>query len=243
MESIEPGAPHVYQHGDLALQGELFRPTAAPNGRAVLVVHEADGVGGNVRRHCHRLAALGYVALAADMHGGGAPLAGAAMARALDRFRSDPDLLRARVAAGLHALRTATGVGPANCAAIGFCFGGFAVLELARAGGDVAAVASFHGLLTILRPAEPGAVRARIAVFTGARDPLVPPDDVAAFGREMTAARADWRLHCYGEALHSFTNSAVDALGDPRMAYHPAAHRQSWAALVAFLDESGAGPP
>jgi dienelactone hydrolase len=235
---MEPGAPHPYGADDIALQGEFFAPTAPSDGRAVLVVHEADGIGGNVRRHCHRLAARGYSVLAADMHGAGRPLEGAAMQAALDRFRAQSDLVRGRVAAGLAALRAATGIDTSRCAAIGFCFGGFAVLELARAGSDVAAVASFHGLLTTARPATPGSVRARVAAFTGARDPLVPPADVAAFAAEMIVAEADWQLHAYGNARHGFTNAAVDGLGDPRMAYDARAHRQSWNTLLAFLDES-----
>lgn len=238
MTHIAQGEPYAYRDGSLALAGELFQPTIRPNGRVVLVVHEADGIGGNVRRHCARLADLGYVALAADMHGNGEPLEGEAMRRALDDFRSQPDLLRGRVKAGFDALLSATGVDPANSAAIGFCFGGFAALELARSGAPVAAVASFHGLLTTARPAQAGTAKARIAVFTGAKDPLVPHDDVATFQKEMTQAQAHWQLTTYGNAWHSFTNEDVDRLGDPRMAYEAVAHTLSWRALIDFLDLS-----
>jgi len=230
------GAPLAYRDGATALTGELFSPTGPANGRAVLVVHEADGIGGNVRRRAAMLAAQGYAALAADLHGPGAPLAGAAMHAALDQFRAAPDLLRQRVAAGLGALADATGTARDAIAAIGYCFGGLAVLELARSGAELCAVASFHGLLTTAAPARPGGVRARVAAFTGARDPLVPPADVAAFQAEMTAADADWQLSVYGRAWHSFTNPAVDGLNDPRMRYDPRADAASWAALATFLD-------
>lgn len=232
------GETHAYRHGDATLFGELYRPAGAGNGRAVLVVHEADGIGGNVRRHCRMLADLGYVALAADMHGEGQVLQGDAMEAALKRFRSDPDLLRGRVRCGLDALADVTGVAHERIAAIGYCFGGYAVLELARSGAPVRAVASFHGLLCTGRPADPDSLKARIAVFTGARDPLVPPEHLAAFQAEMTQADADWQMSIYGRALHSFTNTGVDALNDPRMAYDQDADEASWAAMVRFLDAS-----
>lgn len=231
------GALHIYTDGDIALHGELYRPSQAANGRAVLVVHEADGIGENVRRHCRRLADLGYVALAADMHGGGQVLEGTAMVSALERFKAQPDLLRGRVRAGFDALRVVADVDAARCAAIGFCFGGFAVLELARSGAAVAAVGSFHGLLTTRRPVEPGAAIAPVAVFTGARDPLVPADDVASFAREMTLARADWQMMVYGDTLHSFTNEDVGMLDDPRMGYDAEAHAHSWQSLTTFLSD------
>lgn len=245
--SVSRGEPHIYRDGDKELHGELYRPTVRANGKAVLVVHEADGIGGNVRRHCAKLAELGYLAMAADMHGEGQVLTGDAMHHALEQFRTRPDLLRARVAAGFEALLTVASGDPSLCAAIGFCFGGFAVLELARSGAPIAAVASFHGLLSTTRPAEPGTVNARMAVFTGARDPLVPAEHISSFHQEMAAAGADWQLTVYGNALHSFTNRDVDALDDPRMAYDATAHALSWSALLDFLEASlspaADGPP
>ncbi|WBQ18968.1 dienelactone hydrolase family protein [Sphingobium yanoikuyae] len=238
MNDTGGGEPYAYYDGNKALLGELFRPRLQPNGRAVLVIHEADGIGGNVRRHCRKLADLGYTALAADMHGNGEPLEGEAMRDALDAFRNHPDLVRGRVRSGFDALLSATGVHPAASAAIGFCFGGFAALELARSGAEIAAVASFHGLLTTARPAQVGGVKARIAVFTGARDPLVPHEDVGAFQREMMQAQAHWQLTTHGNAWHSFTNEDVDRLDDARMAYDAAAHMLSWRALIDFLNLS-----
>lgn len=230
--------PFRYRHGATELRGELHDPTGPANGRAILVVHEADGIGGNVRRRCEMLAALGYVAAAADMHGDGRVLDDAEIGPAIERFRSDPAFLRGRIGAGIDALVSATGIAPADIAAIGYCFGGLAVLELARSGAEVAAVASFHGLLTTAAPAVAGAIRTRVLACTGARDPLVAPADVATFQAEMTEAGADWQLLVHGRALHSFTNVAVDGLGDPRMAYDQQADGLSWAALLTFLDAS-----
>lgn len=230
-----------YSDGDLALRGELYDPTAHANGRAVLVVHEADGIGGNVRRHCELLADLGYIAAAADMHGAGRPLTDEEIPEALGAFKGDPAFFRRRIRAAYDALKARVNLPDEAVAAIGYCFGGTAVLELARDGAPLAAVASFHGLLTTASPATPDGVKARVFACTGARDPLVPLDDVTAFQREMAEAGADWQLNVFGRALHSFTNSGVDALGDPRMAFDAEAEAMSWVTLRMFLDQSFEG--
>lgn len=238
MSAQSPHSPCIYRHAGLELRGELYRPSGPANGRAALVIHEADGIGGNVRRHCAMLAEVGYAALAADMHGEGRVLEGDVIHEAMERFRSDPDLVRGRVRAGLDALAALPGVEADRVVALGYCFGGFAVLELARSGAPVRAVASFHGLLTTMRPARAGEMTSRIAAFTGAKDPLVPPEHIAAFQSEMMQAQADWQLSIYGRALHSFTNVAVEGLNDPRMAYDREADEASWAAMLGFFDAS-----
>lgn len=234
--------PWHYRDGATALVGEWYDPPSPGNGRAVLVVPEADGIGGNVRRRCALLAGMGYVAAAADLHGGGQVLSADEIPGALAAFREDPALFRRRVRAAIDALCRDAGVEPERTAAIGYCFGGLAVLELARSAAPLAAVASFHGLLTTRAPARPGAIAARVLACTGALDPLVPQADVAAFQAEMIAAAADWHLLVHGPALHSYTNVDVDGLGDPRMAYHAASDRQSWAAFTTFLEASFRDP-
>lgn len=228
----------IYRDGDTELCGELYHPAVRKARQAILVVHEADGIGGNVRRHCQMLADLGYIALAADMHGRGGPLRDDEIAPALRLFLEDRERLRRRVRAGLEALKTSTGLMDEEVAVIGYCFGGTAALELARSGSKVAAVASFHGLLTQGEAEQTATIRARVLVCTGARDPLVPDKDVAAFQREMAAAGADWQLAVFGRALHSFTNRDVDRLGDPRMAYDDDAEQMSWDLLTLFLQQS-----
>ena len=228
---------HVYTDGDLELRGIVERPRE-PNGRAVLVVHEAPGLGDNVRRRTAMLAELGYLALAADLYGGGRTYGGSEATQKMDALRADPALLRRRVSAGLDALTSLAEVQPEQCAAIGYCFGGMAVLELARSGAPVAGVVSFHGLLRSNAPAGEGEIRVRILACTGAKDPLVPLEDVTAFQEEMDAAAADWQLIVYGRALHSFTNRNVAGGADPRMDYDPSADRQSWAAALLFLEEA-----
>ena len=230
-----------YRDGDVALRGEIYRPVGHPNGRSVLVVHEADGIGGNVRRHCAMLAERGYLAAAADLHGDGRVLEGEAVASAIAAFRDDLALFRHRVRAGFDAMAMLPGVAGERSAAVGYCFGGAAVLELARSGAPIAAVASFHGLLTTALPARAGVVSARVLACTGARDPLVPPADIAGFQQEMTDADADWQLLVFGRALHSFTNDQVDSRGDPRMAYDRIADVQSWEVMLRFFDDTFAG--
>ena len=231
------GEATLYKDGDLKLRGIVERPRE-PNGRCILVVHEAPGLGDNARRRTIMLAELGYVALAADLYGGGKTYGGSEATEQMDALRTDPLVLRRRVGAGLDALTALADVRPERCAAIGYCFGGMAVLELARGGAPIAAVVSFHGLLRSSAPAGKGQVRARILACTGARDPLVPLEDVTAFQEEMDAAAADWQLIVYGRALHSFTNRNVAGGADPRMDYDPAADRQSWAAALLFLEEA-----
>jgi dienelactone hydrolase len=226
-----------YRDGEVALHGVLERPDK-PNGRAVMVVHEADGLGRNARRRARMLADLGYLALAADLFGDSPdPPSEDGLGR-MHALRADPHLFRRRVRAGFDFLAGQKGVDPLRIAAIGYCFGGTAVLELARSGAPVAAVVSFHGLLRSDLPARPGEAKARILACTGARDPLVPLADISAFQAEMDGAGADWQLIAYGRALHSFTNPNVEGMGDPRMAYDPSADRQSWAAALLFLDEA-----
>ena len=226
-----------YTDGDVELLGVLETP-AAPNGRAVVLLHEANGLGDNVRRRTRMLAELGYVAFAADLYGGGRTFGKEGAVEQMDRLRQDPERFRARIRSGFDQLLASEGVDPVRTAAIGYCFGGMAALELARSGAPAAAVVSFHGLLTTALPARAGEVKARVLACTGALDPLVPLADVTAFQEEMAAAEADWQLIVYGRALHSFTNRNVIGMGDPRMDYDPSADRQSWAAALLFLDEA-----
>ena len=229
-----------YRHGDTVLEGYLAYDSAGPAKKpGVLVFHQWKGLTAYERKRAEQLAALGYVAFAADVYGKGVrPADPKAAGAEAGKYRGDRALLRGRAQAALAALRQQPNVDREKVAAIGYCFGGMAVLELARSGAPLAAVGSFHGLLTTRERARPGEIAARIFASTGALDPLVPPADIATFQAEMTAAGADWLLLVHGRAMHSFTNRDVDGLGDPRMRYDAAADRQSWGALLGFLDET-----
>ena len=227
----------AYQHDGVALKGEVVVPRGKGPHRAILVMSNAHGLGEQARRQANSLAALGYIALATDMYGGGIfhcnpKDAGGSLGPLLD----DPARLRARVLTWYEVLKARPDVDPKRIAAIGYCFGGMCVLELARSGADVKCVTSFHGLLKTTMKAQPGSVRARVAVFTGGKDPYAPPADVDAFKSEMVAAGARWQITVFGEALHAFTDRSADTFGLPGLGYDPVADRVSWAATLALLD-------
>ena len=151
------------------------------------------------------------------------------------KLRATPQGYRARLRAAIAALRAQAPGLP--MVAIGYCMGGQAALEAARDGAELVLAASFHGLLDTQQPAEPGAVRARLLVCHGDADPMAPHEQVLAFWNEMNAAGARWHFHAYSGVKHGFTDPESDARGLPAIGYDASADRQSWAALMAMLDE------
>ena len=153
-------------------------------------------------------------------------------------LRAEPTRLRARGRAALETLAALPQVDAQRLVAIGFCFGGSVVLELARAGADLKAVVSFHGVLATKMPAVTGGVKASVLVLTGADDPLAPPDQVADFENEMRAAAVrDWQVISYGNTLHGFTNPAADGSMLRSALYNAQADRRSWASMQSLFDE------
>jgi dienelactone hydrolase len=205
----------------------------------VLVFHEGLGLGEFVMARTRRLAELGYVAFAADMFGERRQARNLQeVARLVGDLRNEPETLRGRGRAALATLKAMPQVDAGRIAAIGFCFGGSVVLELARDGADLKAAVSFHGVLTTRMPAEPGRVKASVLVLTGADDPLAPPEQVAAFEAEMRAAQVpDWQLISYGNTLHGFTNPAADGSMLRTALYSAQADRRSWASMRGLFDE------
>jgi dienelactone hydrolase len=226
-----------YRHGDILCRGELAWDDAQSGRRpGVLVFHEGGGINDHPKRRAALLAELGYVALACDMYGGGQYVSDAKRrGELMGELRGDASKLRGRAQAGLDALRSQPQADPTRLAAIGFCFGGMTVLELARSGAQLAGVVSFHGILDTQRPAEPGAVKARVLVLHGADDPFAPLPKVNAFVEEMGRAGADWQLNVYGGAQHGFTRPDAAQLGMAGVAYHAEADRRSWDAMQAFF--------
>jgi dienelactone hydrolase len=226
-----------YVHDGQVLKGEIARPAGPGPHPAVLVMHHAIGLGSNEMRRTRMLAEAGYVALATDMYGiGKEAVSQDVYAPMFAALQGEPDRLRGRVLAGYDALRALPEVDSARVSAIGFCFGGQCVLELARTGADVASVVSFHGLLTTDRPAAKGAVKAKVLAITGALDPYAPADHVAGFQAEMTAAEVDWQLTVYGQGMHAFTDPSVAQHGVPGVRYDALLDRLSWAQATAFLE-------
>jgi dienelactone hydrolase len=229
----------TWQHEGVTLEGYLAWDDALAGPRpGVLVVHQWMGLTENEMMRARKLAELGYVALATDVYGQGVrPADTAAAAREAGKYYGDRALLRARVAAGLAELKKQKGVDAQRIAATGYCFGGGAVLELARSGADLRGVVSFHGSLDTPLPAARGGVKAKVLVCHGAVDPYVKPEAVTGFQAEMEAAGVDYQFIAYAGAVHAFTQ--VGAGSDPSRgaAYNEAADRRSWQAMKTFLAE------
>lgn len=225
-----------YKSGDTTMKGYLVWDDKISGKRpGVLVVHEFWGLNDYPRSRARMLAELGYTAFALDMYGDGKvgehPREASEFMQAV---LSNADLAKARFLAAKQFLEQQPTVNPKKIGAIGYCFGGATVLMMARAGVDLAAVVSFHGLLNAGAPAKPGQVKARILVENGADDQMVKPEDIAAFKQEMDAAGADYQFDNYPGAKHGFTNPAADGVArqfDLPVGYNAAAEKQSWAAM------------
>ena len=221
-----------------ALRGYLALDSARPDRRpGVLVIHDWGGVGEYVHLRSQMLARLGYVALAADIYGAQVRPGPQEAPGVAGGYYRNPALTRSRAAAGLNLLRSHPLVDPDRIAVIGYCFGGFVALELARSGAELAGVVTFHGALSSSNPQDAANIRGKVLVLSGAADPVVPDEQVLAFENEMRAApQVDWQLVHYSGAMHSFTQPEVDMPGHGA-AYQPAAERRSWTAMVDFFDE------
>lgn len=217
-----------YRDGDAELAGLLARPAGVPRA-AVLVFPTIFNPTDAVKDKALSLADSGYLAFVADFYGKQPPGMDEARELALE-IRPDPETYRRRLRASLRAMVSVPEAADLPIAAIGFCMGGQAVLELAREGAPLSAVVSFHGILSTEAPAEPGKVTARILICHGDADALVPRDQVIAFWNEMDAAGANWHFHSYSGVEHSYTNPAGAA-------YDASADRQSWAAMHSLFDE------
>jgi len=221
-----------YRDDGVELSGRLVRPSREPRA-AIAVFPTIMNSTIAVEAKAESLAQAGYVAMICDFYGD-APTDFGQSREWAEKLREDPTAYRARLHAGLAKLRELAPDLP--MLAIGFCMGGQAVLELARDGADLLAVTSFHGLLETDRPAEPGAVKARILVCHGDADPLVPRSHVNDFWAEMDRADANWHFHSYSQVKHGFTNP-VPPPGNPAVDYDASADRQSWAAMLGLFDE------
>lgn len=226
-----------YRHEGSLLEAFVCAPAAAGPRPAVLIAHAWAGRAPFECDKARALAALGYVGIAIDMYGKG--VLGQSVEEnsgLMKPFLDNRAMLQSRFHAALAAARSDTAVDPSRVAAIGFCFGGLCVLDLARSGADVRGVVSFHGLLGKPGNTDGQRIGAKVLVLHGHDDPMVPVADVVAFEQEMSAAGADWQVHAYGNTLHSFTNPEAN---DPSFGvkYDANADRRSWRAMVNFLEE------
>jgi dienelactone hydrolase len=236
------GKPVVYKANGLSMKGYVAYDNAIKGKRpGVLIVHEWWGLNDYARKRADMLAKEGYIALAVDMYGNGKtadhPKDAGTFATAVNK---DPAAALARFEAAMTTLENQPWTDRKNIAAIGYCFGGGQVLNMARAGLPLKAVVSFHGSLGTDHPAKPGQIKAKIRVFTGAADPMAPSDVVTAFEKEMQDAQADYKLVSYPGAMHSFTNPDADKFGkqfDMPLKYDAGADHDSWTQTLAFFKE------
>ncbi len=228
-----------YKLGDQVFEGYLaYDDWSRTRKPGVLLIHEWMGLGPYEKRRAEELAAMGYIVLAADIYGKGfRPRNAEEAKRTSGIYRNDRQLLRARALAGLNVLKRQPFADPARIAAIGYCFGGTTVLELARAGADVKGVVSFHGGLDSPNPMDGKNIKAKVLVLHGADDPLVPQDQILAFQEEMRKGGVDWQMVYYGGAVHRFTAKEAGDNPSTGLAYNEKADRRSWEDMKQFFSE------
>lgn len=230
--------PVDYRDGDLEFQGMLAWDDDAGGPRpGVLVAHTIRGRSEFEEGRAKILAEQGYVGFAIDVYGKDTIGSEIEECRAMmDALRGERPALQRRLLLALNAMRDQPEVDAARVAAIGYCFGGLCVLDIARTGEPVAGVVSFHGLFDPPGNTADNRVAARVLALHGWDDPLATPDQAVALGEELSSMGADWQLHCYGNVRHAFTNPAADASTGVTL-YNESADRRSWEAAKNFLSE------
>jgi dienelactone hydrolase len=226
-----------YEQGGTTLKGYLAYDDSITEKRpGVLVVHEWWGLNDYAKQRAEMIAELGYVAFAPDMYGDDKVTEHAADAQGwMQQITSNVDAWRARATAGLDVLKAQEQVDPDRLAAIGYCFGGATVMQLAYGGADLDGVVSFHGSM----PPAPDGVTIKPAILAahGYADSFVPPERVAAFQAALEKAGADWQVVVYGGARHGFTNPNAGEYGLENVQYDADADRRSWDLMQSFLGE------
>ncbi|MBF0520395.1 MAG: dienelactone hydrolase family protein [Nitrospirae bacterium] len=227
-----------YKDGNTVLEGYVaYDKSLKGKHPAVLIVHDWMGHGEFVEEKARQLAKLGYVAFAADIYGKNIrPKNNEEAAKVAGIYKNDRALLRRRVEAALSYLKSVHYTDPKRIAAMGYCFGGMAVLELARSGEEIAGVASIHGSLDT-PDATNSNIKTRVLVLHGADDPFTPPEVMRAFEDEMRHDKVDWQMVLYGNAVHAFTNPATGSDNSKGVAYNEKADKRSWIALIDFFKE------
>ncbi|MBT8148228.1 MAG: dienelactone hydrolase family protein [Gammaproteobacteria bacterium] len=228
-----------YSDGDTVMEGYLALPddTSAPL-PAVIIAHDWTGRRELACEAAERVAGWGYAGFALDMYGKGVfgsdnDIEG--NAALMNPLASDRLKLRSRISAALDCVRQQPQVDSGHVAAMGYCFGGMCVLELARSGADILGVISIHGLFARGEVGN-GEISARVLCLHGHDDPMVPPEQVLAFEQEMSDAGVDWQIHVYGNTLHAFTNPGANN-PDFGAVYNEAAARRAYQSIEDFLQE------
>jgi dienelactone hydrolase len=227
-----------YTEGATPLEGYLVYDASRTNvtSPTVIVVHEWMGLNDFSKRQADSLAALGYVAFAADIYGKGVrPTSPQEAGAQATIYRNDRALYRRRLNAALDFINTQPQVDRNKIAAIGYCFGGTGALELARSGANIAAAVSIHGGLSSPTPQDARNIKAKVLVQHGAEDPNVPPAEVQAFMDEMKSAGVDYQFQAFSNAVHAFTNPAAGNDKSKGAAYNPVAAKRAWDNMLLFF--------
>lgn len=206
----------------------------------ILVVPEWWGLNDYARNRAKQLAELGYIAIAVDMYGNGETAGDPKEAQALaGPFYTNPQLTRQRIDAAIAKLKTYAQTDTANIGAIGYCFGGYSVLNAAKLGADLKAVVSFHGNLAGVAP--PAGLKTKILVCHGAADQFVSANEVNAFKKSMDSVKADYKFIAYPDATHAFTNPASTETGKKfnlPITYNAKADTASWNDMKVFFEKN-----
>lgn len=225
-----------YPVGDVICEGWHAYDDAVKGKRpSILIVHQWTGLSDYEKMRAEQLAALGYNVFALDIYGKGIRPQPPESGKEAGKYKENRALFRKRLEAGLQVLRGLPQTDYDKIAAIGYCFGGTGVLELARSGADIEGVVSFHGGLGTPTPEDAKKIDCDVLVLHGADDPYVPPAEVEAFHREMKAADVDYKFVAYPGAVHSFTQKAAGDDPSKGAAYNAEADAKSWQEMLAFL--------
>ncbi|MEN6620021.1 MAG: dienelactone hydrolase family protein [Smithella sp.] len=233
----------TYSDGDIVMKGYLaYNPKIKGKRPGVLVVHEWWGLSDYMRQRTRMLATLGYTAMAVDMYGNGKQVTHPEDAEKLSaELMNNFDTAKGRFLAALNYLKKQKNIDTQNIAAVGYCFGGGTVLNMARQGIGLKGVVSFHGGLTPVKPAKPGDIKARILVLNGADDKFITKEQIESFKQEMKNARADYHVISYPGAMHGFTNPDSDKISKKfniSLGYNAEADQKSWMEMTKFLNEN-----
>jgi dienelactone hydrolase len=228
-----------YKDGEVALKGYLFWEDSFEGKRpGIMVVHEWWGLNDYATLRAEMLAELGYVAFAADMYGDGKVTRHAGDAKGWkEQITSNIGTWQRRALLGLEQLKQNPKVDSAKMAAVGYCFGGATVMQMAYSGAELRGVASFHGSLPPATAEQAGKIKARVLIAHGDADGFVPDERIQKFKKALSEAGVAWEMNIYGGAKHSFTNPYANGYGIDGLEYHEAADRSAWLRLLRFLDE------
>jgi len=227
-----------YRDGDILLEAYMaYDDSSSADRPGVLISHAWGGRGEHEESKAERLAELGYVGFALDLYGKGVQGSDPKQNRALMQpLLDDREMLQRRMQLALGIIRKQKEVDSERVAAMGFCFGGLCVLDLARTGADILGAASFHGLFSAPGNTGDNKISAKVLVMHGWDDPMATPEHVLSLAEELTSMDADWQIHAYGNTMHAFTNPAADNV-DMGTVYNEDADRRSWQSLQLFLAE------